>query len=78
MKEQDLLSIRDDIQKNIGKRVWLKANRGRSKCLINEGILESSFNSVFTVAVHENGHPQRLSYTYGDILTKNLEIKLLD
>ena len=77
MQETELANIRNSIESNIGRRVWLRSNRGRSKSVENEGVLSSTFSSVFTVAVDTPTSPQMISYTYGDILTNNLEMKLL-
>ena len=35
--------IRGGIEKNLGRRVWMRSHRGRSKCVENVGILERSF-----------------------------------
>lgn len=78
MQAETLDTIRNHIESNLGKRVWLKASRGRSKSVENEGVLSSTFSSVFTVTVDAQDSPQTISYTYGDILTQNLEMKFLD
>lgn len=78
MQETELSNIRSNIESNIGRRVWLRSNRGRSRSVENEGVLASTFSSVFTVAVDSKTQPQMISYTYGDILTNNLEMKLID
>ena len=75
---KELEAIRQEIEQNIGKKVWVKAKRGRSKSLVNEGILGDSYPSVFTIVVEKEGEPGILSYTYGDILTNHLELRVLD
>lgn len=78
MQEAELENIRSNIESNLGRRVWLKSNRGRSRSVENEGVLSSTFSSVFTVAIDSPTQPRMISYTYGDILTNNLEMKLID
>ena len=52
--------IRGGIEKNLGKRVWMKSHRGRSKCVENVGILEHSFPSIFTILIEEHGQEKRI------------------
>ena len=73
----DLTEIRTELRKNIGRRVAFQTGRGRRKSHINEGILEDTYDGVFTIIVQQETHTQRLCYTYGDILTKNIEMKIV-
>jgi uncharacterized protein Veg len=70
-------NIKAAIKQIQGERVRFKANRGRKKCLISEGILENSYASIFTIAVDEGDFVQRHSYTYCDVFTKNVELKVI-
>ncbi|MBE5781069.1 MAG: hypothetical protein E7328_04535 [Clostridiales bacterium] len=74
----ELERIRAEMERNIGKKVWVKAKRGRSKSEVNEGVIGGTYPSVFTIYVDGGGSAGLLSYTYGDILTKNLELKLME
>jgi len=71
----DLLQIKKDIDDCVGERIQLKANKGRKKSFIKEGVLESTYPSIFTVKF-ENDYEmtRRVSYSYTDILTKAVEI----
>ncbi|HOK50170.1 MAG TPA: Veg family protein [Sedimentibacter sp.] len=71
----DLLQIKKDIEDCVGERIQLKANKGRKKSFIKEGVLESTYPSIFTVKF-ENDYEmtRRVSYSYTDILTKAVEI----
>ena len=66
--------IRGGIEKNLGKRVWMKSHRGRSKCVENVGILEHSF----TILIEEHGQEKRISYGYNELFTRQLEMKYLE
>lgn len=75
---QNLQQIRSGIERNLGRRVYLKTQRGRSRSVENEGILENSFPSVFTVLVQQGKGERRISYAYSDLFTKHLELRWLD
>jgi uncharacterized protein Veg len=76
MAENDVIfRIRKNIESCIGERVQLKANKGRKKAFIKEGILEKTYPSIFTVRF-ENDYEltRRVSYSYTDVLTKAVEV----
>ncbi len=70
-----LEKVKETIESNIGERVKLKANRGRRRTYIDEGIIHDIYPSVFTVLVNIDEQSTRtLCYTYSDILTSNVEL----
>lgn len=71
----DLIQIKKDIETCVGEKVQLKANKGRKKAFIREGVLENTYSSIFVVKF-ENDYEttRRVSYSYTDILTKAVEI----
>lgn len=75
IEKGDLFQIKKDIDTCVGHRVQLKANKGRRKSFIKEGILEKSYPSIFVVKF-ENDYEttRRVSYSYTDILTKTVEL----
>lgn len=71
--------IRKDLEGCIGKTVILKANKGRKKTTVKEGILESAYPSLFVVKIsNEYDSTRRVSYTYSDVLTATVEITVCD
>lgn len=67
--------IREDLEECIGKTVILKANKGRKRTTIREGILESAYPSLFVVKIsNEFESTRRVSYTYSDVLTSTVEV----
>lgn len=71
--------IREDLEECIGKTVILKANKGRKRTTIREGILESAYPSLFVVKIsNEYESTRRVSYTYSDVLTSTVEITICD
>jgi uncharacterized protein Veg len=75
IEKGDLFQIKRDIETCVGQRVQLKANKGRKKSFIREGIIENSYPSIFVVRF-ENDYDttRRVSYSYTDILTKAVEL----
>lgn len=63
----------------IGKKVILKANKGRKKTTVREGVLEEAYPSLFVVRIsNQYDFVRRVSYTYSDILTETVEITICD
>ncbi|HHW31238.1 MAG TPA: Veg protein [Clostridiaceae bacterium] len=75
IEKGDLVQIKRDIETCVGQRVQLKANKGRKKSFIREGIIEKSYPSIFVIKF-ENDYDttRRVSYSYTDILTKAIEL----
>lgn len=75
LDKSDLFQIKRDIETCIGEKVQLKANKGRKKAFIREGILENTYPSIFIVKF-ENDYEttRRVSYSYTDVLTKAVEL----
>jgi uncharacterized protein Veg len=75
IEKGDLFQVKKDIETCIGERVQLKANKGRKKAFVREGVLENSYPSIFTVKFENDFETtRRVSYSYTDILTKAVEI----
>ncbi|WP_291583532.1 Veg family protein [Clostridium sp. UBA6640] len=74
MQRRDILtSIKKDIERHVGEKVTLKANGGRRKILINDGILEKTYDSIFVIRL-ENGSQRTVTYSYSDVLTKTVQL----
>ena len=75
MDKSSLFQIKRDIETCVGQKIQLKANKGRKKAFIKEGVLENTYPSIFVVKF-ENDYEatRRVSYSYTDILTKAVEI----
>ena len=78
--EQEIISkVRSSIRQQCGNRVKIQLDRGRNKVDIQEGVIQRAYPSVFTVLVddeREENHPQLLSFSYTDIITKDIRMKL--
>jgi uncharacterized protein Veg len=71
----DLHHIKHTIENCIGLKIQLKSNKGRKKSLINEGVLENTYQSIFVVKYStEFDTTRRISFSYTDVLTKSVEV----
>jgi uncharacterized protein Veg len=75
IEKSDLVQIKRDLDTCVGEKVQLKANRGRKKAFIREGVVENTYPSIFIVRF-ENDYEttRRVSYSYTDVLTKVVEL----
>lgn len=69
--------IKADIQNYVGERVRLKANKGRKKTFVKEGILEQTYPNIFVIRFDGNQDSvRRASFSYSDILTQTVELTI--
>ncbi|OPJ54800.1 hypothetical protein CLOTH_19190 [Alkalithermobacter paradoxus] len=69
--------IRKNIEKHLGERIILKANKGRKKIVIRQGVIENTYPSIFVVRIDDsNNNPTRVSYSYSDVLTSTVKLQL--
>lgn len=79
MEMNSVTRIRKDLEQCIGKKVILKANKGRKRTTTREGILESAYPNLFVVKIaNEYDSVRRVSYTYSDILTSTVEVTVCE
>lgn len=78
MKQNDVNCVRNAVMNQTGRRVKVRINRGRHKVDITEGIISETYPSIFLIKIQENEDmPVRtVSYSYTDILTKDVELIL--
>ncbi|MGE4283399.1 MAG: Veg family protein [Clostridia bacterium] len=75
IEKNDLFKIKRSLENHIGQQVQLTAKKGRKKSVIKQGIIESTYPSIFIVKLdNENEAARRVSYSYTDILTKTVEL----
>lgn len=78
MKQYDVNNVRKAVMHQTGKRVQIRINRGRHKVDITEGIISETYPSIFLIKIQEadNTPIRTVSYSYTDILTKDVELIL--
>ena len=75
---RNLDTIKRSLEANVGKKVRLKANRGRRKVIEAEGVLEQTYPKLFVVKLDKPSPIKRLSYTCADVLTETVEVTIGD
>jgi len=67
--------IRKNITGYIGQKVTLKADKGRKKVMVKQGVLENTYPSIFVVKIDgEFDAERRICYSYSDVLTSTVEL----
>ncbi|MBE6044044.1 MAG: hypothetical protein E7216_07390 [Clostridium thermopalmarium] len=68
-----LATIKNEMDDHIGEKVTLRANNGRRKIIVSNGILEKTYSSIFVVRL-EDDTQRTVTYSYSDVLTKTVQI----
>ncbi len=79
MEQAQISKVRASVHQQRGNRVKIQLDRGRNKVDIQEGVIQGAYPSVFTILVddeREENPPQLLSFSYTDIITKDIRMKL--
>ena len=72
---QTLDKIRESLERHLGKKILLRANKGRKQIITKRGVLEKVYPSVFVIKLDDgDGGYSRVSYSYSDLLTSNVKI----
>ena len=76
MSQSDINKVRRSVGMNIGSKV---KNRGRHKIDITEGTISKTYPSIFLVEIVNDldATTQTVSYSYTDVLTKDVQMQLL-
>ena len=72
MEQAQISKVRASVHRQRGNRVKIQLD-------IQEGVIQGAYPSVFTVLVddeREENPPQLLSFSYTDIITKDIRMKL--
>lgn len=73
-----LTDIKSHLDTRLGEKVVVTVQVGRNKTLERHGMLSETFPAVFVVELEEDENLKRVSYSYTDILTKNIEMDFTD
>lgn len=79
MSQADINKVRASVHQQCGRRVMIQLDRGRNKVDIQEGVIKNAYPSVFTILIddhNEDTPPQLLSFSYTDIITRDIRMKL--
>lgn len=70
--------IKRELENHIGKKVIVRANKGRKKIVTRKGILKATYPSLFVLEVFNGEELVTASYTYSDVLTSTVQVTVLD
>ena len=70
--------IKKELENHIGKKVIVRANKGRKKIVTRKGILKATYPSLFVLEVINGEEIVTASYTYSDVLTSTVQVTVLD
>ena len=69
--------IRESLERHLGKKILLRANKGRKQIVTKRGVLEKVYPSVFVIKLDDgDGGYSRVSYSYSDLLTSNVKVQV--
>lgn len=74
--KDDILNLKSDITQKIGQKIIVKGTLGRSKFFEKEATIEKTYPNLFVVKYDENN--RNVTYSYTDILTRTVEVKVFD
>ena len=74
----DVGKVRDVMKKHIGGKVVVRCNLGRHKVDVSEGVITETYPSIFLIRVKNEAENsfQTVSYSYTDVLTKDVRLTL--
>lgn len=77
-KQNDVNKVRNAVKNQTGKKVKIRINRGRHKVDVTEGIISETYPSIFLIRIQEgiDMPVKTMSYSYTDILTRDIELIL--
>lgn len=79
MQQADICKVRASVHQQCGRKVLIQLDRGRNKIDVQKGVIQKAYPSVFTILVkdeQEENPPQLLSFSYSDIITRDIRMKL--
>lgn len=72
----DINSVKRDVEKYKNCRVTIKSNGGRQKPKKFDGVIMDTYPSVFTIMLQNGKGGSLKTYSYVDLITKNVELFL--
>ena len=78
--QKDLTKIKSSLSDNVGHKVKLTAKKGRKQTVTREGVIESTYPSIFIIKLNtpSDSSERRVSYSYTDVLTRTVELIICD
>lgn len=81
MRQADVNQVRKVLGNYVGQKVRIRANMGRHRFNVSEGIILETYPSIFTIKVEnsdesKNARDKFVSYSYTDVLTKDVQLTI--
>jgi uncharacterized protein Veg len=74
MQKRSVESIRIKLDRHLGERIKVRANEGRKRISIKEGVLEKTYPSIFVIRLDDESG-RAVTWSYIDVLTDSVEIQ---
>lgn len=74
-------NIRKCMETKVGRKVRITTKEGRQNYVVRRGIIEKTYPSVFVVTFDgrdESCEKNRISFSYTDLLTHNIEMTVFN
>ncbi|SHH21625.1 Uncharacterized protein Veg [Anaerosphaera aminiphila DSM 21120] len=78
MPMNEMLLIKNELEENLGKKVIVKANKGRKKYITQYGVLKAVYPSLFSIDLENGDEMATSTFTYSDVLTKTVRVLILE
>ena len=75
-KPTTIEEIKHHLESNLGKKVFIRAAKGRRRFLESEGVLVETYPKLFVVNLDKSNAVRRRYYNYADVLTQAVEITI--
>lgn len=71
-------SVRRAVSEHVGSKVRVRSNLGRHKYDVTEGVIAETYPCIFLIRVEneEEDSVQTVSYSYTDVITKDVQLTL--
>ncbi|KRM84598.1 Veg family protein [Liquorilactobacillus vini] len=70
-----IAAIKNKLDEYLGKPLTVEVQAGRKKTICRHGILRETYPAVFVIELNQKENSfERVSYSYTDILTKNVQL----
>lgn len=79
VQQTSISKVRASVLQQLGSRVMIQLDRGRHRVEVQKGIIQGVYPCVFTILVNnedEENPPRLLSFSYADVLTRDIRMKL--
>lgn len=74
-----IIEIKKKLDDRIGEHVLVKAQAGRKRVATHHGVLSKTYPAIFVIHLNDDeGSLERISYSYTDVLTRNISIAFDD